>query len=219
MDEIIITLANGKFFSPDNLDLVVLMNLRNLPRGYQYAGVPPHDNYTVLDHSVESVIIGAKYWDWCEEQGENPILEAFPRSLITKWGKGVYEMAKEKFVRFCLMHDWAEAIVGDLNPSLKDDTYRRKEDMVQKAVLNYLGFESELRTAERQDVMKKHLKIVDLISSLWEVKQLVNRGYDSVRNIYGCRKALLEEHVPWQEIKGFVTDMGAFMAPEEYEDN
>ena len=199
-----ITLANGKGYSPKNIDLKVLMNMNNIPRGYLYAGVPPHDNYTLQDHSMGCFYIAHLYFDYLEDNGKNEILEVFPKSLIEKWGKGGKQLAKSYFAQTCLLHDVNEVVTGDLVPSFKTEEYREKEDKVFKEIMNYLNIQIR---KDPEKKLKKHVKIVDFSQSMKEIDILADK-YPSVERIFDQRKEKLETYISFEEIKPFLKIIG-----------
>ena len=199
-----ITLANGKGYSPENLDLDVLMNAKNIMRGYRFTGVPPQDNFSLQDHSMECYTIGARWWDYKEEKGNNDILQVFPKSFIEKWGRGGKQLAKSYFCQQCLIHDWNELVTGDLVPTFKTEIFREKEEIVQKEIKRFLGFEDR---PDPKNILKNNVKIVDITSSMWEVKKLMTR-YPAVGRIYEVRKELLGKYIPYVKISPFLEQIG-----------
>lgn len=202
-----LTLANGKKYSPENLNLDVLMNMKNIQRGYIYTGVPPKDNFSLEDHSMCCYIMGNLYFDWLERKGKNEIVEIFPKSLVEKWGKGMKQLIKDYFSRVCLTHDFGEVVTGDLVPSFKNEEYRKKEKKVKGDIEKFLN------VYNREDpvgIIKKHLKVVDIGASLWEIKKLEERGYKNVSRIRKQRIKKLEEYdIDFDEVKEFYEEVGA----------
>jgi hypothetical protein len=199
-----ITLANGLNYSPENIDLTMLMNMKNIGRGYRFCGVPAHDNFTLQDHSFECYIIGSRWWDYLEKDGKNEILDVYPKSLIEKWGKGGKQLAKSQFSQACLIHDLNEIVTGDLVPTFKTKEFKEKEEVVLGDIKNFLGVSDR---SDPKNILKKNMKIVDLSSSLYEVKQLMNKGYTSVRRIYDVRKEILDDFIPYAEVRPFLVEL------------
>jgi len=202
-----LTLASGKNFSEENLDLNVLMNIRNIPRGYMYSGVPPHDNFTGIDHAIGCYIIGTQYWKWLEEKDNNEILQAFPKSLIEKWGGKTKYMARAVFLEKILTHDFSEVVTGDVVPNLKTREFKEAEHKIQRTIESYLGIQQ--LPEESEAIIYKHLKIIDLLQSMWEIKQLLPK-YPSVERIYGMRLKRLSDFVELDEIQPFAEQIGAY---------
>lgn len=198
-----ITLANGLNYSPESIDLKVLMNMKNIKRGYGFAGVPDHDNFNLQDHSFECYIIGSCWWDYLEKNEKNEILEIFPKSLIEKWGSGGKQLAKSYFSQQCLIHDINELVTGDLVPTFKTPEFKEKENLVLADIKKFLGIKDR---NDSKNILKKNVKIVDIASSLFEVKQLMEK-YPAVRRIYDVRKELMENYIPYNEISPFLKEM------------
>jgi hypothetical protein len=204
-----LTLANGKGYSRDNLDLTVLMNINNIHRGYKLTGVRPQDNFNVMEHTFGSQIIGARYFMWLDNKGKNEILDALPKSIMDKWGNQAKYFARTIFLDKILEHDLDEVVLDDRVPSMKDDYFRDLERKVGGDIGDYLGTYKLSENSE--ELLHKHLKVVDLIQSLWEIKTLVERrNQPQVARIYGERLKILAKFVDLDEIKPFVEEIGAY---------
>ena len=208
-----LTLANGKGYSIDNLDLDVLMNMKNIHRGNKFAGVPPHDNFNLLDHSLCCFLIGNLYFEYLEENGENEIVDLFADSLVDKWGKGIRQLIKSYFTGECFTHDFQEVVTGDLVPSFKTDEYREKEDIVKEDIDNFLEI---YKRKDTQGIMKKHIKIVDVGAALYEIKKLEEKGYKSVSRMREeTIKRMEKKGIEYDEIKDFYGRIKVL--PDDYE--
>ena len=171
-----ITLANGKDFAPENIDLKMLMNMDNIPRGYIFAGYRGNE-YNLMSHSVLCAIIGAKYYE---------AMPGIDKKTAENFHKSYH---KYYFIIKCLFHDIQEVVTSDIPKPMKNSSHKEVEQHIYLTILDWLGVETTVRSE-----IKYHLKVVDLLSSLWETKQIYNSGMEEILRVYHYRNKRLFEH-------------------------
>jgi len=110
-----------------------------------------------------------------------------------------------------LIHDIHEVVTGDLIPSFKSTEYKQKEDIASGVFMKALGFDSR-----RAKDFQYHIKIVDIVASLYEIKELRKR-YPQTTRIYRQRLAKLKENNGIEcvsYIRPFVEEIGALLRDE-----
>jgi 5'-deoxynucleotidase YfbR-like HD superfamily hydrolase len=163
-------LANGKPLAKENIDIPVLMNLSNVQRAFSFAGVPPSVNLNLTSHSYLTMLIAYRFL-----------------SVNVEFRDAV---CADKIAAFAMLHDVAEALVGDIPTPLKHPAFEKFEDKVRESIFEYLGVDI---TEYNRCYGIVHL--ADLIASLYECAYATNKGYD-LSLIYESRlKKILEECV------------------------
>ena len=89
-------------------------------------------------------------------------------------------------------------------PSFKTPEYREKEEIVKKDMQDFLDVS---RRDDPNGIIKKHVKVVDVAASLWEINKLEER-YPAVSRIREERiKKLDENGIDFEEVKPFYEEL------------
>jgi 5'-deoxynucleotidase YfbR-like HD superfamily hydrolase len=151
-------LANGKSLSKENIDIPVLMNLNNVQRAFSFAGVPPTVNLNVTSHSYLTMLVSYRFIKRHPEFTNNQLL---------------YSVDVDKIASGSMLHDIAEALLGDIPTPLKHPSFAEFEDKVKDNIFGYLGVDT--------DSYNKHysfIRLADLVASLYECDYSTSKGYD-----------------------------------------
>lgn len=109
------------------------------------------------------------FGDW--NVGQHTVATAFLALYWSSFYK--YPAAKrDRLVTLALMHDAHEAVIGDILPFFKTPDVRKAIDAVQKDILNSFGIVDDEKLAAE-------LKLIDMISFLYEIGQSKPVGLDS----------------------------------------
>ena len=146
-------LANGKRLAKENIDIPVLMNLSNVQRAFSFAGVPPSVNLNLTSHSYLTMLISYRLLVLCPEFK--------------------YTVRQDSLASFAMVHDIAEALVGDIPTPLKHPDFQKFEREVKMSIFEYLGVDSN-----EYDVYEDLIVMSDLLASLYECECATRRGYD-----------------------------------------
>jgi 5'-deoxynucleotidase YfbR-like HD superfamily hydrolase len=163
-------LANGKRLAKENIDIPVLMNLSNVQRAFSFAGVPPSINLNLTSHSYLTMLIAYRFL------ALNPEL----RETINP----------DKVAAYAMLHDIAEALVGDIPTPLKHPAFEKFEDKVRESIFDYLGVD-----AGEYNRCHGIVRLADLIASLYECAYATQKGYDLSLIYEGRLGKLLDEYV------------------------
>lgn len=108
--------------------------------------------------------------------GQHTVATAFLALYWSSFNKYSQEK-RDRLVTLALVHDAHEAVVGDILPYFKTNEVRNAIDRIQKDIL--LAF-----AIEEEETLKKELKLIDMISFLYEIGQSHPKGLDlSKRNL------------------------------------
>ena len=142
--------------------------------------------------------------------GQHTVATAF---LVLYWSSfNKYTPEKrDRLVTLALVHDAHEAVVGDILPFFKTPDVRAAIDAVQKDILNAF-------TIVEDPDLAKELKLVDMISFLYEIRQSNPSGLDTgkkklLKQIYTRQKdAVLDfakrEKIEEAKVQQFLKRMG-----------
>lgn len=108
--------------------------------------------------------------------GQHTVATAF---LVLYWSSfNKYPQEKrDRLVTLALVHDAHEAVVGDILPYFKTDDVRNAINRIQEDILNAFAIVED-------EGFKKELKLIDMVSFLYEISQSKPAGLDlSKRNL------------------------------------
>lgn len=117
------------------------------------------------------------FGDW--NVGQHTVATAF---LALYWSNfnNYSQEKRDRLVTMALVHDVHEAVTGDILPFFKTDEIRLAIDSIQNDILKSFSIEVD-------HTLKEELKLIDMISFLYEIAQSTPRGLDPVK------KKLLKE--------------------------
>lgn len=108
------------------------------------------------------------FGDW--NVGQHTMATAFLALYWATFNK--YPAAKrDRMVTLALLHDAHEAVVGDILPFFKTDDVRDAIDRIQKDILDAFSIEED-------ETLREELKLIDMISFLYEISQSKPSGLD-----------------------------------------
>jgi len=123
--------------------------------------------------------------------GQHTMAVAF---LALYWSKlNKYEPNKrDRLVTLALVHDAHEAVIGDILPHFKTDEVRDAVDNIQADILNAFDITED-------QALKHELKLLDMISFLYEIGQSKPFGRDEKRKklldtIYKKQKEIIIDY-------------------------
>lgn len=102
--------------------------------------------------------------------GQHTMAVAF---LALYWSKfnSYSDEKRDKLVTLALVHDAHEAVVGDILPHFKTDEVKQTIDEIQQDILHSFSITEDSE-------LKKEIKLLDLISFLYEIRQSNPSGMD-----------------------------------------
>jgi putative hydrolase of HD superfamily len=152
--------------------------LKNIPRtGWLQRGIPPSVAETVAEHSFEVV--------------------SFLSIIAIEGGEG---LDKEKMLIMGTIHDWGEAVAGDIPKSfatmLGDGVKSGVELKIMEELSTASGLENLMEIFKEYEGRRTNeaivVKIADILSTLRQAKVYAARGYDVKDIIDGCGEELGE---------------------------
>jgi len=152
--------------------------LKNIPRtGWLQRGIPPSIAETVAEHSFEVASILAV--------------------IAMEVGEG---MDKERMLVIGIVHDWGEAVAGDIPRSLTRRLGRDTKSRAERKIMSELAVASGFRNLseifeeyeERRSKEAVIAKIADLISTWRQACTYADRGYNVEDMVVSCREELEE---------------------------
>jgi len=81
---------------------------------------------------------------------------------------------RDRLVTLALMHDVHEAVIGDILPFFKTAAVKQAIDSIQNDILNAFGIEEDQQFSQE-------IKLLDLISFLYEISQSSPKGMDPAK--------------------------------------
>src|SRR5579883_496084 len=81
---------------------------------------------------------------------------------------------RDRLVTLALMHDVHEAVIGDILPFFKTAAVKQAIDSIQNDILNAFGIEEDQQ-------LSQEIKLLDLISFLYEISQSSPKGMDPAK--------------------------------------
>lgn len=81
---------------------------------------------------------------------------------------------RDRLVTLALVHDAHEAVIGDILPFFKTPAVREAIEAIQKDILNAFSIEED-------QALQAELKLLDMISFLYEISQSSPKGIDSTK--------------------------------------
>jgi putative hydrolase of HD superfamily len=150
--------------------------LKNIPRtGWLQRGIPHSIAETVAEHSFEVASLLAV--------------------ITMEVGEG---LDKEKLLVMGIVHDWGEAVAGDIPRSLTrrlgKDTKSRAEKKIMHELAVASGFKNLSEVFEEYEERKSKeaiiAKIADLISTWRQACTYADRGYNVEDIVVSCREEL-----------------------------
>jgi len=152
--------------------------LKNIPRtGWLQRGIPPSIAETVAEHSFEVASILAV--------------------IAMEAGEG---LDKERMLVMGIVHDWGEAVAGDIPRSLTRRLGRDTKSRAERKIMNELAVASGFKNLsdifeeyeERRSKEAIIAKIADLISTWRQACTYADRGYNVEDMVASCREELEE---------------------------
>lgn len=152
--------------------------LKNIPRtGWLQRGVPPSIAETVAEHTFEVATI---------------------LSLVTMHAEDI--LNAQKMLLMGIIHDWGEAVSGDMPRSLTRKLGKETKKITEKSIMRELsaasGFPEIFKLFEEYEERKSQEAIItkaaDLIATLRQASEYAKMGYHVTDIIAGCKKELEE---------------------------
>ena len=94
---------------------------------------------------------------------------------------------RDRLVTLALVHDAHEAVIGDILPFFKTSAVKEAIDTIQRDILHAFGIEED-------QTLQKELKLLDMMSFLYEISQSSPKGIDPtkrklLKQMYARQKA------------------------------
>ena len=94
---------------------------------------------------------------------------------------------RDRLVTLALVHDAHEAVIGDILPFFKTAAVKEAIDTIQRDILNAFAIEED-------ETLHEELKLLDMISFLYEIGQSSPRGIDPekrklIKKMYARQRA------------------------------
>ncbi|MBI2074468.1 MAG: HD domain-containing protein [Candidatus Levybacteria bacterium] len=111
--------------------------------------------------------------------GQHTMAVAF---LALYWSKfnNYPQEKRDRLVTLGLVHDAHEAVIGDILPFFKTTEVKEAIEKIQNDILNAFSITED-------ETLKEELKLIDMISFLYEISQ------SSPQGLYSAKKQLLKE--------------------------
>jgi len=169
--------------------------LKNIPRtGWLQRGIPPSVAETVAEHSFEVASILA---------------------VIAMQAEG--RLDKEKMLIMGTIHDWGEAVAGDIPRSLTNRLGKEAKSRAERRIMRELstvsGFRILSELFEEYEGRKSDeaivAKIADVLSTLRQAEAYSARGYNVGDILEGCKRELtaLIETLKNKDLRKVVTGL------------
>ncbi len=151
--------------------------LKNIPRtGWLQRGVPPSEAETIAEHTFEV------------------------SSILTIIGITVQDINKERLLFMGAVHDWGEAISGDIPRSLTNRIGKDMKSRTEIEIIKEMSKESGLEELDevfqeyekRETVEAKLVKFADTLSTFRQAKSYVERGFRTEDIVGSCEKEMEE---------------------------
>jgi len=81
---------------------------------------------------------------------------------------------RDRLVTLALVHDAHEAVIGDILPFFKTSAVKEAIDTIQRDILHAFGIEED-------QTLQKELKLLDMMSFLYEISQSSPKGIDPTK--------------------------------------
>ncbi|HKV03372.1 MAG TPA: HD domain-containing protein [Ktedonobacteraceae bacterium] len=81
---------------------------------------------------------------------------------------------RDRLVTLALVHDAHEAVIGDILPFFKTPAVREATEAIQRDILNAFSIEED-------EALQAELKLLDMISFLYEISQSSPKGIDPTK--------------------------------------
>jgi HD containing hydrolase-like enzyme len=117
---------------------------------------------------------------------------------------------RDRLVTLALMHDVHEAVIGDILPFFKTPAVKEAIETIQGDILHAFGIEED-------QTLQEELKLLDMISFLYEISQSSPGGIDStkrklLKEMYARQKADImtyteQAKIDNQKVKDFLKYM------------
>lgn len=96
---------------------------------------------------------------------------------------------RDRLVTLALVHDAHEAVIGDILPFFKTAAVKEAIDTIQQDILNAFSIEED-------QTLRDELKLLDMISFLYEISQSSPKGIDPskrklIKQMYDRQKAAI----------------------------
>ena len=102
--------------------------------------------------------------------GQHTMAVAFLALYWSSFNK--YAQAKrDRLVTLALVHDAHEAVIGDILPFFKTPAVKKAINSIQNDILNAFSIEED-------ETLRDELKLIDMISFLYEISQSSPKGLD-----------------------------------------
>lgn len=169
--------------------------LKNIPRtGWLQRGIPPSVAETVAEHSFEVASILA---------------------VVAMEGRG--RLDTERLLLMGIMHDWGEAVAGDMPKSLTRRLGKKAKSEAETKIMKELSQESGFGAV--QEIFEEYegrrspeavvAKVADVLSTLRQARAYLARGYRVEDIEEGCREELasLMEKVEDRRLRAFLRSL------------
>ncbi|MBV9230387.1 MAG: HD domain-containing protein [Chloroflexi bacterium] len=137
----------------------------------------PNLDFLMNIFNIPRVYSVSGFGEW--NVGQHTVAVAF---LALYWSSfnGYAQEKRDRLVTLALVHDAHEAVIGDILPVFKTPEVKEAIDTIQKDILNAFAIEED-------QTLQEELKMLDMISFLYEISQSSPKGMNS------SKKELLEK--------------------------
>lgn len=105
--------------------------------------------------------------------GQHTVAVAFLALYWSAFNRYAQEQ-RDRLVTLALVHDAHEAVIGDILPFFKTTAVKEAIEAIQRDILNAFSIEED-------ETLREELKLLDMISFLYEISQSSPRGLDPTK--------------------------------------
>ena len=129
----------------------------------------PNLDFLMNIFNIPRVYSVSGFGEW--NVGQHTVAVAF---LALYWSSfnGYTQEKRDRLVTLALVHDAHEAVIGDILPVFKTPEVKEAIDTIQKDILNAFAIEED-------QTLQEELKMLDMISFLYEISQSSPKGMNS----------------------------------------
>ena len=162
----------------------------------------PNLDFLMNIFNIPRVYSVSGFGEW--NVGQHTVAVAF---LALYWSSfnGYPQEKRDRLVTLALVHDAHEAVIGDILPVFKTPEVKAAIDTIQKDILNAFAIEED-------QTLQEELKMLDMISFLYEISQSSPKGMNS------SKQELLEKIYDRQRQTIFSYIQGTKIEPKQLTD-
>lgn len=167
----------------------------------------PNMDFLMNIFNIPRIYSVSGFGEW--SVGQHSVATAF---LALYWSKfnNYPQEKRDRLVTLALMHDIHEAVTGDILPFFKTPEIKKTISEIQNSILKSFAIEDD-------QLLKKDLKLIDLICFLYEIAQSSPKGINRtklalLKNMYERQKQTVFTYaksvgIEKQKVNDFLNEM------------